>query len=104
MQSTLGEVEHETFFASNGNSEKKIRAPDGEDQKSASFINDLPLWETRDGVEKSCLFSQATLPCSLSPTTFPFTLCMEQLLSPGVGGIKITEVIVKPSSQHTHLF
>ena len=40
---------------------KKIRAPDGEDQKSASFINDLPLWETRDGVEKSCLFSQATL-------------------------------------------
>ena len=61
-QSTLGEVEHETFFASNGNSEKKIRAPDGEDQKSASFINDLPLWETRDGVGKSCLFSQATLP------------------------------------------
>ena len=42
-QSTLGEVEHETFFASNGNSEKKIRAPDGEDQKSAIFINDLPL-------------------------------------------------------------
>ena len=24
MQSTLGEVEHETFFASNGNSEKKF--------------------------------------------------------------------------------
>ena len=41
---------------------KKIRAPGGEDQKSASFINDLPLWEIRDGVEKSCLFSQATLP------------------------------------------
>ena len=61
-QSTLGEVEHETCFCIKWELGKKIRAPDGEDQKSASFINDLPLWETRDGVEKSCLFSQATLP------------------------------------------
>lgn len=43
-QSTLGEVEHETFFCIKWKLAKKIRAPgEEEDKKSASFINDLPL-------------------------------------------------------------
>ena len=38
MQSTLGEVEHETFFASNGNSEKKFEPQMGKIKKVLALL------------------------------------------------------------------
>ena len=37
-QSTLGEVEHETFFASNGNSEKKFEPQVGKIKKVLALL------------------------------------------------------------------